>query len=65
MENAASTTAMRGRDMSAPVEYITLNGTRYKTVYNNQTARLAEDVYEQQYGKDVGYGEIQIGRAHV
>ena len=46
----------RGRDMSAPVEFITLNGTQYKTVYNNQTARIAEDVYEQQYGKDVGYG---------
>ena len=63
MENAASTTAMRGRDMSAPVEFITLNGTQYKTVYNNQTARIAEDVYEQQYGKDVGYGEILKGIA--
>ena len=63
MENAATTTAMRGRDMSAPVEYITLNDTRYQTVYDNQTARLAEDVYEQQYGKDVGYGEILQGIA--
>lgn len=53
----------RGRDMSAPVEFITLNGTQYKTVYNNQTARIAEDVYEQQYGKDVGYGEILKGIA--
>ena len=46
---------IRGRDISAPIEYITLDGTRYKTVYSNQTARLAEDVYERQYGMDVGY----------
>lgn len=58
-----SNAALRGRDMSAPVEFITLNGTQYKTVYNNQTARIAEDVYEQQYGKDVGYGEILKGIA--
>ena len=49
---------IRGRDISAPIEYITLDGTRYKTVYNNQTARLAEDVYERQYGMDVGYAVI-------
>lgn len=49
---------IRGRDISAPIEYITLDGTRYKTVYSNQTARLAEDVYERQYGMDVGYAVI-------
>lgn len=27
-------------------------------VFNNHAARVAEDVYEQYYGQDVGYGEI-------
>ena len=49
---------LRGRDVHAPVEFVVLNGVQYKTVYNNRTARIAEDVYEQQYGKDVGYGQI-------
>lgn len=48
----------RGRDMSAPITHITLNGTRYKLAFTNMTARVAEDVYEQQYGQDVGYADI-------
>lgn len=59
-------TEVRGRDVHAPVEFVVLNGTEYKTVYNNRTARIAEDVYEQQYGKDVGYAtilrEIAVGK---
>lgn len=54
---------VRGRDIAAPVEQITIDGTSYKMVYNNHTARVAEDVYEQYYGKDVGYGEILQGIA--
>ena len=48
----------RGRDMSAPITHITLNGTRYKLAFTNMAARIAEDVYEQQYGQDVGYADI-------
>lgn len=48
----------RGRDMSAPITHITLNGTRYKLAFTNMAARVAEDVYEQQYGQDVGYVDI-------
>lgn len=48
----------RGRDVSAPVQHITLDGQHYQLVYNNEAARLAEDVYEQQYGRDVGYYDI-------
>ena len=48
----------RGRDMSAPITHITLNGTRYKLAFTNMAARVAEDVYEQQYGQDVGYANI-------
>lgn len=48
----------RGRDMSAPITHITLNGTRYKLAFTNMAARVAEDVYERQYGQDVGYADI-------
>ena len=48
----------RGRDMSAPITHITLNGTRYKLAFTYMAARVAEDVYEQQYGQDVGYADI-------
>ncbi len=48
----------RGRDVSAPVKYIELNGQRYALAFNNKAARVAEDVYEQVYGKDTGYAEI-------
>lgn len=48
----------RGRDVSAPITHITLNGTRYKLAFTNMAARVAEDVYEQQYGQDMGYANI-------
>ena len=48
----------RGRDMAAPVNAITLDGKRYALVFSNMAARVAEDVYEQQYGQDVGYADI-------
>jgi len=48
----------RGRDMAAPVNEITLDGKRYALVFSNKAARVAEDVYEQQYGQDVGYADI-------
>ena len=48
----------RGRDVSAPITHITLNGTRYKLAFTNMAARVAEDVYEQQYSQDVGYADI-------
>ena len=48
----------RGRDMAAPVNEITLDGKRYALVFSTKAARVAEDVYEQQYGQDVGYADI-------
>ena len=37
----------RARDVSAPIQFITLDGTRYKLAFTNRAARVAEDVYEQ------------------
>ena len=39
----------RGRDVSAPITHITLNGTRYKLAFTNMAARVAEDVYAVSY----------------
>ena len=36
----------RARDVSAPIQFITLDGTRYKLAFTNRAARVAEDVYE-------------------
>lgn len=44
--------------MAAPVNEITLDGKRYALVFSNKAARVAEDVYEQQYGQDAGYADI-------
>ena len=55
MENMQN---QRGRDVSAPVTHITIDGRRYALAFNNRSARIAEDIYEQVYGKDVGYAEI-------
>lgn len=48
----------RARDVSAPIQFITLDGQRYKLAFTNRAARVAEDVYEQVYGRDVGYADI-------
>ena len=48
----------RAKDVVAPVEFITIDGVRHRMVFNNRMARIAEDVYERQYGRDIGYVEI-------
>ncbi len=48
----------RGRDIAAPEMTVTLNGTRYVLKFNNKAARVCEDVYAEQYGRDVGYYAI-------
>lgn len=48
----------RARDIGAPVRHITLDGQRYTLTFSNKSARVAEDVYEQIYGLDVGYTDI-------
>lgn len=60
MENVVKLEALRGRDVSAPIQSIELEGQRYTLAFTNKAARVAEDVYEQIYGKDVGYAEILV-----
>lgn len=54
----------RGRNVSAPVQHVTLNGTRYTLVFNNKAMRIAEDVYSEQYGKDMGFFDIVTELQH-
>lgn len=49
---------VRGQDMAAPVQAVTLSGVRYPLKWCNRTARLAEDVYEDVYGRDADYMQI-------
>ena len=50
--------AIRGRDMGAPIESISFRGERVPLKFNNRAARIAEDVYASEYGRDVGYYDI-------
>lgn len=55
---------MRGRDVAAPVQYVAYDGQRYPMKFSNLAARIAEDVYAEKYGRDIGYyaiiGEVAI-----
>lgn len=48
----------RGRDLVAPAKSVTLNETTYPLVWGNKQARISEDVYADQFGRDVSYMEI-------
>lgn len=49
---------MKGQDIAAPVKTVTLEGTRYELKFSNRAARIAEDVYNDQFGRDVNYLDI-------
>ena len=55
MENVSP---IRGRDMAAPEKCVTFNGQIWPLKFNNRAARIAEDVYAEQFGRDVGYYAI-------
>ena len=47
--------AVRGSALAAPADYMILDGTRYRLVFDLKQARIAEDIYELQYGRSVSY----------
>lgn len=47
-----------GRDISRPVETMELDGVTYTLVHDLNSFRVAEDVYELQYGRNTNFGEI-------
>lgn len=46
---------IKGREVAAPVTHVTFNGQRYPMIFNNRAARIVEDIYEEKYGRDIGY----------
>lgn len=53
-----SSQPIKGRDVDAPIKYINFKGQRLPLVFNNRSARIAEDIYAEKYGKDIGYYAI-------
>ena len=49
---------IRGRDIGAPIEHVEFRGVRVPIKFNNRAARIAEDVYASEYGRDLGYYDI-------
>lgn len=49
---------IRARDITAPAKRIFIDGQEYPLVFNNNAARLAENIYEDEYGRDLGYAGI-------
>lgn len=47
-----------GRDLSQSARAITIEGVRYTLKFNNRAARIAEDIYADEYGRDIGYYAI-------
>lgn len=50
--------SIRGRDLAQPAQSVTLDGVTYRLKWCNRQARVAEDVYEEQYGRDMEYMAI-------
>lgn len=44
-----------GRDLAQSIKHLTIDGVRYELKFNNKSARIAEDVYANEYGRDIGY----------
>ncbi len=49
---------VRGRDLVQPAQTVTLSGVTYQLKWGNKQARVTEQVYEEQFGRDVEYMEI-------
>ena len=58
MENMKIEKVVRGRDLIAPAQSVTLDGKTYTLKWGNRQARYTEMVYEEQYGRDAEYMEI-------
>ncbi len=55
---AQSKKPVRGRDLVQPAQTVTLDGVTYKLKWGNKQARITEQVYEEQFGRDVEYMAI-------
>lgn len=58
MSSKGNAGAVRGRDLVQPAQMVTLDGVQYRLKWGNKQARITEQVYEEQYGRDVEYMQI-------
>ncbi|MBR6571553.1 MAG: hypothetical protein IKK75_13980 [Clostridia bacterium] len=56
-------TVMKGRDIAAPMESVTFMGQRMPMKFNNRAALVAENVYADHFGRDIGYYAIMTEAA--
>lgn len=49
---------VKAKDLRAATKYITVDGTRVKMLFNNYCYYLAEDIYDREFGRDVGFEKI-------
>lgn len=50
----------KGRDLAAPVTEMTVGGQKCPLIFNMEAFRLAEDLYEDVYGKEKNFTEIAL-----
>lgn len=55
---AAKKPIQTGRDLAQSIKHLTIEGVRYELKFNNKSARITEDVYANEYGRDIGYFSI-------
>ena len=48
----------KGRDISAPIDHLELGDEAFPLVFDNEAVRVAEDVYELQYGRNLNFADI-------
>lgn len=51
---------VRGRDLTAPTQKMEFNGREYALRFDMNCFRIAEDIYEEQYGQDLNFAEIAM-----
>lgn len=49
---------LRGADISRPMDHIELAGESYPLAFDLASMRVAEDVYELQYGRNLNFADI-------
>lgn len=49
---------VKARDLRAATKYITIGGVRLRMLFNNYAYYLAEDIYDREFGRDIGFEAI-------
>lgn len=50
--------SIKGRDISRPIDSMELDGQTYPLAFDMAAFRVAEDVYELQYGRNLNFADI-------